>query len=460
MNILVCGSSGSIGSAVANALRSRGHHVVEAARGLPDTCHSMPIDFMQPRPPERWAETLRDRRVDAVVNCVGILMEKRGQTFERIHAEGPAELFRGAALAGVRRVVQVSALGVGADPASLATPYLHTKLRADDALAASGVDWAVLRPSLVVGPRSQSAALFATLAGLPVIGLPGLGLQPVQPIHVFEVAEIAARLIERDTPVNDVFELGGAAPMSYRAMLGTYRSAQGLGPALWCPVPMPLMMLGAWLAERVPQRVFCRDTLHLLERSSVTRVNAAEALLGRAPSTLAQGLAVAPAPPLVGLNVELSAPVAMLLRASLAFMWIYTALISAVLQRESGVMELLARCGFEGTAGQVALWASCALNLGLGVTTLLRPAPLVYALQAAAVLGYTLTAAVNMPELTIDHCGPLVKNVPVFGVVMLLWLAHGRRAAGVEATRRRAARPKRTARAAPLSVSTWADRRA
>ena len=28
-----------------------------------------------------------------------------------------------------------------------------------------------------------------------------------------------------------------------------------------------------------------------------------------------------------------------------------------------------------------------------------------------------------MPELTLDHCGPLVKNLPVLGLVLLLWLA-------------------------------------
>jgi hypothetical protein len=49
--------------------------------------------------------------------------------------------------------------------------------------------------------------------------------------------------------------------------------------------------------------------------------------------------------------------------------------------------------------------------------------PWVLALQVAAVLGYTATAAFNMPELTIDHCGPLVKNLPVLALIMLLWSA-------------------------------------
>jgi hypothetical protein len=53
-----------------------------------------------------------------------------------------------------------------------------------------------------------------------------------------------------------------------------------------------------------------------------------------------------------------------------------------------------------------------------------RPTPWLYAVQAGAVIGYTLTAAWHMPELTLDHCGPLVKNLPVLMAVLVLWMAH------------------------------------
>jgi uncharacterized protein YbjT (DUF2867 family) len=438
MNVLVCGASGCVGSAVASALRSRGHRVIEGGRTQGESRLSTHVDFMQARPPSAWAAALAQRRVEVIVNCVGILIESRAQSFERVHSAGPIEMFRGAALAGVGRVIQVSALGVGADPQSLATPYLHSKLRADDALAGLGVDWAVLRPSLVYGPGSASAELFATLASLPVIGLPGRGEQQVQPVHVYEVAEAVARLVEHPGALRAVHEIGGAASLSYREMLATYRAALGLGPALWLRMPMPLMALGARVAEWLPQKVFSRDTLRLLERGSVPGVNSAAVLLGREPTSLARGLQTTPPTLMFDLRVELPTSVSTLLRALLALMWIYTALISAVFQDQSGVMNLLARCGLTGIAGQIALIASCTLNLGLGVSLWLRPSPWAFAVQVGAVLGYTLTAAIHMPELLLDHCGPLVKNLPVLGLVLLLWLAHGTGRQGAASQARRA----------------------
>ncbi|HEX6707005.1 MAG TPA: SDR family oxidoreductase [Albitalea sp.] len=424
MKVLVCGSTGCVGAAVVNALRARGHHVVEGARRLADGRGTLHVDYAQACTPARWSERLAAARVEAVVNCVGILMPSRGQGFERVHAQGPIELFRGASQAGVRRIVQVSALGVGTDAAAVGTPYLHSKLRADEALAALPLDWAVLRPSLLYGPRSQSAALFATLASLPLISLPGRGNQRVQPLHVYELAEAIVRLIERPGALHEVLELGGPQVLGYREMLARYRDALGLGPALWLPLPMPLMRIGAWLAGMLPQKVFCRDTVAMLERGSVARDNATPGLLGRAPTAMAQGLAVTLPEPLVDLRAELSPALSLALRASVAVMWLATAFISAMWPEASGVLRLLARCGFEGSVGVVVMIASCGLNASLGLMTLWRPTPWLYAVQCGAVLGYTVTAAFNMPELALDHCGPLLKNLPVLAVVMLLWVAH------------------------------------
>lgn len=415
MRVLVCGSSGAVGSAVMQALRSRGHHAVAASRRS-----GWRIDFMAPVAPAAWAERLRGDGIEAVVNCVGVLMARGGQRFERVHARGPIELFEGAALAGVQRVVQVSALGA----AEGRSPYLTSKRQADETLLALPLHGTVLRPSLLVGPGCASTRMFATLAALPVVALPGGGAQPLAPLHVYELAEAVVRCLERPEPLTGVHELGGGSTVSYRAMLAAYRSAQNRGPALWLPLPMAVISATAWLAEALPQQVFCRETLALLAHGNVPAHNAAPALLGRAPARLAESLQVTPPVPWIDLHVQLSPAAAWLLRGALALMWLWTAAVSALLPQASGVVALLGRCGFGPAVLPWVLAASCLLNTGIGAGLLLRPqVPGLHALQCAAIVGYTVTAAWHVPELTLDHCAPLVKNLPLLAAALLLWLA-------------------------------------
>ena len=424
MKVLVCGARGCVGQAVVQALRARGHQVMAGVRGAAaygGGAGAWPLDFMLPVSPEVWAQRLRAAQVDAVVNCVGILMECGGQRFERVHAAGPIELFQGASQAGVRRVVQVSALGAAAG----ASAYLASKREADEALLALPVQATVLRPSLLLGPHCASTALFATLASLPVIGLPAGGRQRLQPLHVLELAEIVARCLERREPVLGVLELGGAKPVSYRDMLAEYRRALGLHSAWWLPLPMAALRLGAWAAQALPQQVLCPQSLSMLDQGSVPEHNAAACVLGREPTDLTASLRVTPPVPWVDLRVQLSPVVCGALRWALASMWLTTAFISALWPHDSGVLQLLARCGWEGDAAWAALAFSCTLNTLLGLGLLWRPGPGVYAVQLGAIVAYTATAAFNMPELALDHCGPLLKNLPVLCVVMLLWLAHG-----------------------------------
>lgn len=53
--------------------------------------------------------------VDVVVNTVGIIAEAGPQTFAALHMEFPCELFEACVLAGVKRVIQISALGAQAN---------------------------------------------------------------------------------------------------------------------------------------------------------------------------------------------------------------------------------------------------------------------------------------------------------------------------------------------------------
>ena len=112
---------------------------------------------------------------DAVVNLVGILYESSfyagKNTFEAIHHQGAANVARAAADAGVKNLVQISA--IGADQYSCAA-YARTKAAGEVAVCAAFPDAPVIRPSIVFGSEDGFFNLFASLLwmspALPVIG--------------------------------------------------------------------------------------------------------------------------------------------------------------------------------------------------------------------------------------------------------------------------------------------------
>src|SRR5262245_42737847 len=89
---------------------------------------------------------------DAVVNLVGVLYERRPQSFAAVHVEGAGRVARAARAAGVRRYLHMSA--IGADLASPAA-YGRTKAAGEVAVRAAFPEAAIARPSIVFGPEDD-----------------------------------------------------------------------------------------------------------------------------------------------------------------------------------------------------------------------------------------------------------------------------------------------------------------
>ncbi len=278
MNIVVFGGAGLLGRAIASTLREAGHTVTTAGR----TGCDVAVDFRFDTTPEAFTDLLHG--VHIVVNAVGLLIERGDNRFATAHVQAPTALFAACAKARVARIVHISALGVGT---GIPGAYMASKLAAEQALQAGPVDYAIVRPALLVDEASPSTRLFKFLAGLPVIGLPGLlhpGASRLAPIRVQDVAQVVANLCKHPKALRRVVEIAGPQTLTYRELLASFRLAAGKGAALWLPMPWWLMHASAWLAAYLPQNVFSRDTVRMLQAQSLPAQNAAKTWLGYMPN--------------------------------------------------------------------------------------------------------------------------------------------------------------------------------
>lgn len=272
MNILLTGAGGFIGSNITRALVTAGHRVRSVSRR-----HG--VDFCRMQAMADWLPHLDG--IDAVINSVGIIGETGTQRFLPLHSAAPAALFRACAHAGVRRVLQISALG--ADEAAFSAYHL-SKRAADDCLRSLDLDWFVLRPSLVYGHGGRSAALFMRLAALPLIPVIGDGQQKLQPVHVCDVVATVLHSLST-TKTRQTLDIVGSETILFAEWLQSMRCALGLPRGRLLHIPFALALAGARLGRHIDP-ILQPDNLRMLEKGYWADVQPLQQFLGRMPLAL------------------------------------------------------------------------------------------------------------------------------------------------------------------------------
>jgi len=415
LKILLTGASGFIGSRVAAALRHRGHQVVGLVR-LPDPNDPMHAegDFTRDTEVAAWLPRLVG--VDVVVNAVGIIRESGSQSFSALHIQGPRALFDACVQAGVRKIIQISALGADEGATSR---YHVSKASADRYLQSLPLEWIVLRPSLVFGLGGASTRLLSGIASLPLIPLVGRGDQRVQPVHVDDLVDLCVRSVDTSVLDRQVIDVVGPQAYTMKELLAELRRMLGLGTARFLSVPMRLVRVGAAVCSAMPRVLLDRETLGMLERGSTADAAGLGAALARPPR----------APVLFFSEETRDAVVAWareswttpLMRWSLAIVWIVTGLLSLGIFPVEESLTLLGRLGLTGAAANLALYGAAGLDLLLGLGVLMfHRRRLLWKIQWGLIVGYSLAIAVALPEYLLHPFGPVLKNVALLAMILVL----------------------------------------
>jgi uncharacterized protein YbjT (DUF2867 family) len=240
MKIFLTGGTGFVGGHLRQALLERGHElrllVHRRGEGVESGVEQVEGDVTRP---ETFVGALRG--CDATVNLVGIIREfpGRGVTFERLHVEATRNVLAAAKGAGVKRHLQMSALGTRANATAA---YHRTKFRAEELVRASGLDWTIFRPALIFGPRDAFVNMLAGyVRSYPVVPVIGDGRYLLQPVAADDVARCFALALEMPETVGKTFELCGPDRLTYDELLDTIGRALGKAQVTKLHNPLGLM---------------------------------------------------------------------------------------------------------------------------------------------------------------------------------------------------------------------------
>lgn len=418
MRILLLGAGGFIGRHILAELIAQGHEVTAVVRRAAGLDRAFPDAAIEERDLARatrtsdWEPLVRS--TDVIVNAAGVL---RGRTMKAMHVDMPRALHAAAAAARVGRVVLISAISARDD---VATDYARSKLQGERVLRESGVEWTILRPSLVYGDGSfGGTSLLRGMAGLPWrVPLPGMGGFDFTPIHARDLARAVRVVCEDSRFAGRTLEPVGPETLSLRSLLERYRAWLGFGAVRFVSVPMPVMRLFGRLGDVSGSGPIATNSLAQLVAGNAGDSQAFAQAIGFRPRSLGEALRDRPAQVQDRWHARLFF-LAPFVKAVLVLLWLASALLGLA-YGAAPTGELIEAVGApQGWADPLRIGSSL-LDLGIAALVLLdRKARAATLVQLAMISGYTLVIGIGLPGLWTDPLGPLLKNLPILALVLV-----------------------------------------
>jgi NADH dehydrogenase len=276
---------------VAAALLERGHevgigtrHPAGAARRLPGRlcgCKLREAHFERLTAPADWEAALEG--IDVVVNAVGILRERGSETYEGVHHLAPGALASACARLDLR-LIHVSALGLHAEARS---GFIRSKLRGERAVAASGAEYSIVRPSLLEGAGGFGARWLRGAARLPMHFVPADATGKIAVMDVRDLGVAIAVLCEMKSLFRwREVELGGSERPTMCEYLQVLRARSGRSPALRILVPASLARIASHVCDFLHFSPFSFGHLELMRRDNAPRHDLLPLLLRRSLGVL------------------------------------------------------------------------------------------------------------------------------------------------------------------------------
>jgi len=251
--VFVTGGSGFVGSRLLPALRARGYRVTALDRSGALQRRVTPGPDLQVitgdlLDPSAYRDALAGS--DVVLHLAATTGRASRETHFRVNAEGTEVLLEACRHAGLSRILFVSSIATTFDD-TRDYHYAQAKIRAERAVEQSGLAYAILRPTMILGAGSPILVALEKLALLPVVPVFGTGRTRVQPVHVDDVVRAILAVLDDDGFTNTAIDVGGPTVLTIEALLQRIRTARRGRAGRVLHVPLGLVLPPLRLAETV-----------------------------------------------------------------------------------------------------------------------------------------------------------------------------------------------------------------
>ena len=201
---------------------------------------------------------------EIVINCIGVLYEKKNQKFDHVHHLFPKFLSSILDKEITKKFIHISALGVNKNSNSL---YIKSKFQGEEAVINNFKNSIIFRPSIVFGTNDSFFNLFNKLINiLPIIPLAGSKTK-FQPCYVGDVTDAIIKIIEQ-VNLNSIYELGGPKIYTFKELIETLLVSLKK-KRLIVELPDFAARVQAKVMQLLPNPLLTEDQLEILKSDNV-----------------------------------------------------------------------------------------------------------------------------------------------------------------------------------------------
>ena len=274
--ILVFGASGQIGRHLIRKLTQNNYKVVVVTRNIHQKGHIIKtqgnagyISIVEANIFDEIKIRKLFENTDICINLVGILYEKKGNTFKNIHTLFPSILSKLCKQYNLKHFIHLSALGINE---AIESNYAKSKLEGEKQILNNFSLSTILRPSVVYSVDDNFTTNFMTLLNrLPIFPLYYSGKTKFMPIHSSDLVNIIFNVISKNI-YSQIIECVGPETITLKEIL---KKLLYLIDKKRLLIPLPLFMgkLSAKIFQLFSEPLLTEDQLKLLKYDNISSGN-------------------------------------------------------------------------------------------------------------------------------------------------------------------------------------------
>ncbi|MFQ5573501.1 MAG: NAD-dependent epimerase/dehydratase family protein [Nitrosopumilaceae archaeon] len=165
------------------------------------------------------------RNCDALVHLIGSGRETLENGYQETNVELTKKIVELCKKAKIKKIIYNSGLGVSKNSTS---SYFISKLKAEQSIIKSGLDYTIFRPSYIIGKDDLLSQSLKKQIKKGTLIIPGSGNYKLQPIYVNDVVEIILKAITSKKLSNKIIDLVGPNTVSFENFVKIFAGSKNV----------------------------------------------------------------------------------------------------------------------------------------------------------------------------------------------------------------------------------------